>query len=354
MTASLKDFANYTRPRPKQFLFYTICLEFVAWVALLDFSIHVISDIRVIMGMVSNTDGVRFPYVYFLFLFVTLRRLSKRYKINSKKMLLTDTREPILYLRAFYEEFNPRVIYHDKVRTDETLAKILKNVGPLVAAGKPSDKLQPVGAIRVYFNDDEWQENVKSLMDISKLVIIQAGHSPSLEWEIVTGVKYLKPQQLLFTFLSWQELEKASRQSEFKKFAAQLKLISNIELPQLDDGAFFLYFDSEWNPHFVSSIGWKRYFFNLIPLLCGLLLPTPRGTFHNLNRFVQIHGIFRKTSVTSVREALRPVLRTEGIRLPVLETIFNISFALGIIFYLIIVFLGLIYLLFLGLIYLLI
>jgi hypothetical protein len=252
-------------------------------------------------------------------------------------------------LRAFYEEFNPRVIYHDKVRTDETLAKVFKNIGPLVAVGKPSDKLQLGGAIRIYFNDDEWQENVKSLMDISRLVVIQAGHSPSLEWEIVTGIKCLKPHQLLFTFLSWQELEKASRQSEFKKFAAQLKLISNIELPQLDDGAFFLYFDSEWNSHFVSLSRWKRYFFNLLPLLCGLLLPKPRGTFHNLKRFVQIHGIFRKTSVTSVREALRPVLRTQVIRLPVLKTIFYTSFALGIIFSLIIVFLVLIYSLFRGL-----
>jgi hypothetical protein len=347
MKASLKDFANYTRPRPKQFLFYSTCLEFVAWLALLDFSIHIISDITISIKRGPDGDDSPYNLSSFLFiLFLVLRRLSKRYRTDSKKMLLTDTREPILYLRAFYEEFEPKVIYYDKARTDEALAKVLKNIGPLVAVGKPGDKIHPLGAIRVYFNENDWQENIKNLMSISKLVVIQAGHSPSLEWEIATAIKCLKPQQLLFTFLSWQQLEKASRQSEFKKFAIQLKLISNFDLPQLIDAAYFLYFDREWNPHFASLSGWKRYFFNLIPLLYGLsILRPPQNTFHNLGRFVNIYGLLRKTSLTCVRETLRPVLKKQSIRLPILRTIIYIGFVLGFIFYLIIFFIVLIYLL---------
>jgi hypothetical protein len=331
MKVSLKIFVNYAKPRPKHFLFYSICLELIAWLALLDIIISLTSDI----SDPKNIRGRPYSYIlvpYLLFLFIALRRVSKRYRLNPKKMLLTDTREPVLYLRAFYEESVPNVIYYDKAGTDETLAKVFKNVGPLVAVGKPSNKQQPLGAIRVYFNDEVWQENVKTLMSMSKLVVIQAGCSPGLEWEIATAIKYLKPQQLLFTFLSWQELEKASRQSKFIEFATQLKLVSNFDLPKQIDDAYFLYFDREWNPHFAWLSRWKIFFFFPPSSLLYLLMGLPwQGTFHNLPQFIQIHGLFRKTSITSVREALRPVLKTQGIRLPALKTALNISFILGII-----------------------
>nr|ALS90558.1 MetaGeneMark_Unknown Function [uncultured bacterium] len=129
-------------------------------------------------------------------------------------MLLTDRRRPIIYLRSFYEEAEPDAIYYDKAKTDETLAQVLKTTGPLIAVGKPGDKLQPLGAIRVYFNDEVWQENVEVLMAMSRLVIIQAGLSPGLKWEMATARKLLKPEQLLFTFLSWQELDGDLRQSK--------------------------------------------------------------------------------------------------------------------------------------------
>lgn len=356
MNVSLREFADYARPRPSRFLFYGVCFEFFAWLALIDefFALlYLTNHDRSIFtaARVVSKGGYVPGSVYLgpclLILFIALRRVSRRYRLNSKSMLRTDTREPVLYLRGFNEESAPEVIYYDKAATDETLAKVFKNVGPLVAVGKPSEKQQPLGAIRVYFSDAVWQEKVKTLMSMSKLVVIQAGHSPGLEWEIATAIKYLKPQQLLFTFLSWQELDKASRQSRFIQFATQLKLVSNFDLPKRIDGAYFLYFDREWNAHFASLREWKKpFFFSPSSLLYSWLCLPWQSTFHQLPRFIQINGLFRRTSIVSVREALRPVLKTQGIRLPVLRTILNVSFALGIIFYLLlIVFLVLVYLL---------
>lgn len=332
MEPSLKDFVNYARPRPRHFLFYSICLEIIAWLALLDV---IYADMYLHFNRTSFREFPNLlpdPGIYLLILFVALRRVSKRYRLNSKLILLTDTREPILYLRAFYEESAPNAIYFDKDRTDETLAKVLKNVGPLIAAGRPNDKQQPLGAVRVYFNDDAWQENIKNLMSISKLVVIQAGHSPNLNWEISTAMKCLKPHQLLFTFLAWQELDAVSRQLKFAEFATQLKLVSTFDLPKRIDDAYFLYFDREWKPRLASLCRCKTLLFS-IPQSFLELENYFQSTFHKFPRFIKIHGIFKKVSVTSVRESLRPVLKIQGIRLPFLRTILNISFTLGLIFY---------------------
>ena len=329
---SLKDFVNYARPRPRHFLFYSICLEIIAWLALLDViyaDMHLQfygKSFREFPGILPDLG------VFLLILFVALRRVSNRYRLNSKKILLTDIRQPVLYLRAFYEESAPNAIYFDKDRTDETLAKVFKNVGPLIAAGKPNDKQQPLGAVRLYFDDEAWQENIKVLMSMSKLVVIQAGHSPSLDWEISTAMKCLKPHQLLFTFLAWQELDAVSRQSKFVEFATQLKLVSAFDLPKRIDEAYFLYFDREWKPRLASLCKWKAALFSIPRSILGLEIFW-QSTFHHFPRFINIHGIFIKASITSVRESLRPVLKIQGIRLPFLRTILNISFTLGLIFY---------------------
>lgn len=312
-----------------RFVVYSICLEFAAWSVFLLLSITVyllLANRRATFEDFYNLSGL---ILTLILLFVTLRRVGKRFRLVSKKMLLTDTRTPILYLRSFYEEFEPDAVYYDKAKTDETLAQVLKTTGPLVAVGKPGDKLQPLGAIRVYFNDEVWREKVEALMAMSKLVIIQAGCTPGLEWEIATAIKRLKPEQLLFTFLSWQELDGVSRQSKYEVFAGQLKSISSLTLPERINGAYFLYFDQNWKPHLALLSGWKRYFFYLASLPGILLKSLANGSQGTFNKFpVQVWGIIRKSSVASVREVLRPVLKMQGVTLPLRETIIYIGLVL--------------------------
>ena len=339
MKSSLRHFVDFARSRPRRFIFYSIGLELIAWLALSDVIGQLIYFHIYRKTFRELPEFLPDPSLYIFFLFVALRRVSKRYRLNSRKILLTDTREPILYLRAFYEESAPKVTYHDKPGIDEALAKVLKNVGPLVALGKPSDKQLPLGAIRVYFDQDTWQENVKTLMSMSKLVVIQAGHSRGLEWEIATAIKCLQPQQLLFTFLSWQGLDNVSRHTKFSEFATQLKAISSIDLPNQFENAHFLYFDHKWNPHFAQLSRWKTYALSAPSFLRNLSVSSQQSTFHRLPRFIHITDIFRKTSVTVVRETLRPVLKSQDIRLPIFRTILNISFLISllslIIFYLV-------------------
>jgi len=325
---TLEDFANHTRPRPLRFVVYSVCLEFAAWLTflLLSFVLYLLFVNKTVEGTYDLAGFI----LALIMLFAALRRVSKRFRLVSKKMLLTDRRKPILYLRSFREEFEPNAIYYDKARTDETLAQVFRTTGPLVAVGRPGDTLQPLGAIRLYFSDDVWRENVEVLMALSRLVIIQAGRSPGLEWEMATAVKRLNPEQLLFTFLSWQELDGDSRQSRYEEFAGQLKFISSLTLPDRIDGAYFLYFDRNWKPHLASLSGWRRYFFYLASspaILLKSFANTSSGTFNKIP--IQVSDIIRKSSVASVREALRPVLKKHKVALPIWETIIYISLVLA-------------------------
>jgi hypothetical protein len=327
---TLGDFVDHTRPRPVRFLVYSIGLEIAAWsvLLLLSFTVYLLfASARSVEGVYDLSGLV----LALTILFVALRRVGKRFRLVSKKLLLTETRKPILYLRSFYEEAEPDAVYYDRARTDETLAQVLRTIGPLVAVGKPSDRLQPLGAIRVYFNNEVWREKVEALMSMSKLVMIQAGCSPGLEWEIATSVKRLKPEQLIFTFLSWQELDGDARQSKYEEFAMRLKSISHLALPERIDGAYFLYFKQNWKANLASLSGWTGSFFYLASLPGFLLKSFTNSSQGTFNKFpAQVSDTIRKSSVASVREALRPVLKMQGVTLPIWETMIYISLVLAI------------------------
>lgn len=194
---SLKDFADYAMPRPKRFIFYSFAVGLVSLIplAIVVHGIPYTIEQNKLKGFsLSNLSLLAMWYGVFILLW----KLSKRFRANPRKALVKDLRGPILYLRPFDIEAKEGGLgdYNVDVRPDETLALALKGVGPLIAVGKPGDKLQPLGAIRLYFDHNSWQENVEALMSFSRLVIIEAGcssrlNSSGLEWEMSTTIKRL-------------------------------------------------------------------------------------------------------------------------------------------------------------------
>ncbi len=61
---------------------------------------------------------------------------------------------------------------------------IESGLAPLVALGRPDDYLPPSGALREYATDHIWQERFKELAFRSKAILLQAGSSQSLNWEL--------------------------------------------------------------------------------------------------------------------------------------------------------------------------
>lgn len=291
--SKLKDFSSYASLRQETTEEHKIYIAKVYWHTLL---IVLISSLLLLAsGLPLRTSSriinfLKAPFIltsrgtmmWFVLLlgslnlFFPLRkllRLRKRYDLDSQTKLLEDTREPILYLRSFHQDTVESDIevggfVDEFVRTgsnppqkspEERLVSGLKSVGPVVAVGKPKEKLPQLGAIRFYFHDNEWQEKVEALMKLSQMVVIQAGHSQGTEWEMVTAIKLLPPERLLFSFVHWQALNSRERQLDYEIFRMQVERIYGFNLPEKINGAYFMYFRNDWTPRFACIKGWKKH-----------------------------------------------------------------------------------------------
>lgn len=273
----LKDFLPYARStrwwyRPLGFFYQSFAVVAGVFLfCLVGFGlkpVHIPSRIiQIFLGLAS----LLFAYIFYV---------GGQLRIDTKKLLL-DFRQPIIYLRPFSHErlevlyessmslppffrmileiISPGYSSSDTIDTnDATLAKAFDEIGPMVTVGMPDQSFSPSGAIRLYFENEEWQERVKELMKISRMVIIQPGYSSYIDWELKTIQQYFLPEQIYISFVDWASLNKKLRRSKFEETKGQLKKTLNISLPDDFVDSHFIYFDSNWKPIKVKRSWWIK------------------------------------------------------------------------------------------------
>ncbi len=245
----------------------------------------------------------------------TYRRGKKFVTESAEEALAKDPRKPVVYIRSFRDDtklltphqktdlwvsrlFMP--VFGVKSR-EETLADCLSEIGPVVAIGNPREELPELGAARMYFRDDEWQQQILAFMQRSSLVVLLGGPTKNLWWEIEQALKVLPPEKLICVVPS----AKHGDGKEFlKDFAARTGHIGTPAfaeaLPRkgseklLHEYGRIIYFDNNW-----------------LPLSSPIRVLPPRMFFYNksINHFEP-----------ALRVALRPIFKrlgVEGPRLPV-------------------------------------
>lgn len=344
----LKEFAAYARPRPPRYLLASALFEVAYWPLLVASALMIIG----LLSTMTQAGLVGLPGLIFLLVPAltvysvaeACGRLRLRYRFDARRALGREEREPILYLRSFHFENFDRSLggspakysFFENENDDESLARALREVGPLLAVGRPGSRVPPPGALRLYFGDHEWRGRVIELLNISRLVILQPGFTDGLEDEMAM-VKGLPPGKVLYSFLAWQHRGRRWRDEEYGLFSMQVERIYGCSLPAKLGHAYFLYFtkggrDGEegWTPHLVGLRGWKRFFFWLcswpnviLRLLNSEIAIRLLGLMSPLGRLLSrlpAPRAFRAYSVPGVREALRPVLAARGVSLPVWRT----------------------------------
>ena len=142
--------------------------------------------------------------------FLFWRGRQHRSKLSAET-ILADSKPDVLYLRAFETDSSvfkyvgwafllPRLI-SGIVTEEEQLRDVLQPFGDLVAIGRPGEKLPTPGAARLYVSDAQWQSVVSEQMRSSALVVIRAGHSTGLLWELKQAFAMLDPTKLLILVL---------------------------------------------------------------------------------------------------------------------------------------------------------
>lgn len=183
-------------------------------------------------------------------LILATRRRARRFKINPHQRLLEDKRPPILYLRPFQADVDSELVRSNET-LEELLVSVLDEIGPPVAVGVPGEDLPALGAIRLHFPHREWQGKVRTLMSISQLVVIQAGFTEGVEWELTTSLRLLNPKRVVISFLSWQAINPNRCQSNYEVFLmlAERAFGKKYDLfPKHIGNGYFMYFDDEWVP----------------------------------------------------------------------------------------------------------
>ncbi|MFE6050725.1 transferase [Kitasatospora sp. NPDC056446] len=106
----------------------------------------------------------------------------------AARELLLDGRRPVLYLRSFGDDESAAEVddgadinLHTR---EEQLAAALGAIGPVIAVGRPGERLPHLGAARFYLPLDDWQPTVLRLMELSQAVVLRLGQGDGLWWEV--------------------------------------------------------------------------------------------------------------------------------------------------------------------------
>ncbi|HTN50339.1 MAG TPA: hypothetical protein VMK32_13000 [Burkholderiaceae bacterium] len=212
-------------------------------------------------------------------------RLLKRGKqtaaVSAQAALAQDARAPVVYLRSFQDDpiagegsLSPSMLGGGAIvggmvallnmaggvaSEEEQLAEALHALGPVVAVGKPGEKLPQLGAARMYVQDSEWRQVVRGLMSRAGLVVLRAGKTDGLWWEVQTAAEIVSPERIVFLLPYERE--------QYEQFRSRAATIFRHPLPEYPAGKRrgnagsvqgIIYFERDWTPHFRQPEGFYQ------------------------------------------------------------------------------------------------
>jgi hypothetical protein len=140
---------------------------------------------------------------------------------KAEAVLAIDTRQPILYLRSFLDEKPDYYSTKSSIdrSTEMKTQKYFSPFGPLVAIGSKQDAQPKLGAIRLLRSDDDWQSEVKGLMERSSNIVAAVGLTDWIKWELQEITQRGHTEKTFFLFpvtnlKRWRPLKRLRQQQE--------------------------------------------------------------------------------------------------------------------------------------------
>lgn len=191
----------------------------------------------------------------FELVFVLFKRGRRHLVEFGESALEHDKRPMVLFLREFGHE---NEIVEETSTTgrktfEQTIVRLFRHLGPVVTIGNPEELLPVTGALRLYVEDNVWQERVLELFGRCRMVIIQANgrrKTMGLLWEIGQAFNHepFKPVLLAFPFGYGGIYSERERYVNFKE---SFELVTGIDLPH--ETSQYLYFETRADPKTFSD-----------------------------------------------------------------------------------------------------
>jgi len=121
-------------------------------------------------------------------LFALLIYARQCFQPSFQSVVAADHRPPVLFLRSFTDDEKLQYQFADRALFDFSLESRLADhfyaLGPFIAVGEPKDESPHLGAARVQLSDDQWQGAVVDWIANSQLILIMAGATHWIGWEM--------------------------------------------------------------------------------------------------------------------------------------------------------------------------
>ncbi len=118
---------------------------------------------------------------------VCLLRFARRLRAkHALAVLKRDTRPPLLLLRAFRDDFYQLPGYTEGQQAivnrtfEEYLHAKLSACGPVIAIGRPGEKIPPLEAPRFWVSEDKWKAVVRELLNEAQYILMVMGNLAAL------------------------------------------------------------------------------------------------------------------------------------------------------------------------------
>jgi hypothetical protein len=181
-------------------------------------------------------------------------RLGTRLHRRRRDEIVLKEKPPVLLLRSFADDaakippsaLLPRLFFRRK-RLEEMIGEELTRIGPFVAIGKPGERLPQLGAQRLYVADDEWQDVVRAYIGRAGRIIMIAGTTHWVRWELASTIEQGSLDKLLVVFprltdaeraARWENLKPAFQATRWEQSAAQVTVARALALLVGEDGRF--------------------------------------------------------------------------------------------------------------------
>ena len=103
-----------------------------------------------------------------------------------------------------------------------------------------------MGAARLYVGDDAWHQTVEELLGRGGTIILHAGDSPGLDWEVERIVALDEPERIILGLPLGGDQRREEMYATFRtRFGDQFAR----GLPEGAGESQFVYFDADWTPH---------------------------------------------------------------------------------------------------------
>lgn len=123
---------------------------------------------------------------------------------SADALLAVDHRPPMLLLRSFWEDQADDAGTGELVLVGGVLEPLLARhfsiYGPFVCIGDPRESVPKLGAMRAQRGEQEWQETVREWMKAASTIVMIAGTTEWVLWELSQCVTYKCVGKLILPF----------------------------------------------------------------------------------------------------------------------------------------------------------